>query len=490
MTDLPGSHRSRISQLFYSKYTGLEYGSACRLLVPIFMLALFTVCTQPKVEEPKLPATVEEEERLIVLTRNAPTTYYLGREEMEGIEHDMIVSFAAQLGVEPEFRVLETTAEILEAIKNNEGHLAAAGLTRTPEREQIYPFGPDYQTVRQQVICRRGTKIPKDLKRLSQKSLVVIAGSSYEERLQELKKDYPKLQWVATREMETEELLERVYYGQIDCTVADSNIVSLNRRYLPELEVAFDLSEPEPLAWVIAPEHAYLQSDLETWHQEQIYSWNMEQWIEQYYGYTDAFDYVDIKRFHRRIEERLPQFEGIFKRAETRYGFSWVLLAAQSYQESQWRVNARSPTGVRGLMMLTLRTAKQVGVVDRLNPEESIMGGAKYMANLYKRLPDTICEPDRIWIALACYNVGYGHVMDARKLARQKGLDPDLWHSLQEVLPLLAKREYYRKLRYGYARGWEPVRYVQRIRDFQDMLEQYLLVTDPADFSYLEAGGN
>ena len=427
-------------------------------------------------------AEIEDAGRLIVLTRNAPTTYYQGREELEGFEYELATSFAEFMGVKAEFRVMETTTEIMEALAANQGHFAAAGLTRTPEREGRFAFGPNYYTVRQEVVCRRGFPIPRKVEDLYDRSILVPAGTSYEERLELLCMDYDQLSWSVTDSIETEQILEMVWDGDVDCTIADNNIVAINRRYMPELVVAFAISEAESLAWLVAPDYAPLVPLMEQWHGEMDRLWTLDQLEERYFGYTEIFDYVDIKRYHRRIENRLPRFEADFKVAALRYGFSWTLLAAQAYQESHWDVNARSPTGVRGIMMLTLRTSKQMGVVDRLNPKESIMGGSRYMAQLYERLPDEIVEPDRTWIALACYNVGYGHVMDARRFAVEKGLNPNQWSSLQETLPLLSKRDYYRRARYGYARGREPVRYVQRIRDFRDILERQLMqnVADPA----------
>jgi membrane-bound lytic murein transglycosylase F len=172
----------------------------------------------------------------------------------------------------------------------------------------------------------------------------------------------------------------------------------------------------------------------------------------------------------------LPKYKQTFQAAGKKYDIDWTLLAAQAYQESHWNRYARSPTGVRGIMMLTLNTAREVGVKSRLNPQQSIYGGAKYLANLRARLPEEIAEPDRSWIALAAYNVGMGHIYDARKLAREQDKDPNLWHEFRDVLPLLTQKKYYKDLRYGYARGYEPVRYVRRIRNYHDMLLQALQI--------------
>jgi len=416
---------------------------------------------------------LRESGELIVLTRNAPTTYYEGRdEELEGFEYDLVSAFAESRGFTARFVVMDSTAHILDAISNDQGHLAAAGLTRTPERECWLLFGPDYLKVNQEVVCNNSVRLPRNVQALSGHSITVIANSSYDERLSQLHADNADITWTATMDEETEQIMDRVWRGEIDCTIADSNIVEINRRYFPELRVGFSLGKKQPLAWAIAPGVAPLQQELKEWFKSIEATWLLEDLKQRYFGHTEIFDYVDIKRYNRRLKDRLPEYEGHFREAQGRYQLPWTLLAAQAYQESHWDTEAVSVTGVRGLMMLTQRTAQQLGVIDRLDPEQSVLGGALYLSQLLTRLPDTISEPDRTWFALASYNVGYGHVMDARKLARSKGLNPDAWSDLVHTLPLLSKSEYYKTLRHGYARGREPVRYVQRIRDFQDLLER------------------
>ena len=180
------------------------------------------------------------------------------------------------------------------------------------------------------------------------------------------------------------------------------------------------------------------------------------------------------ERFSHHIETRLPQYKHQLQGVARAYGISWTLLAAQAYQESRWDRHAVSPTGVRGIMMLTRNTASSLGIQNRLDPNKSIEGGARYFRMLEKRLPRHIRKPDRIWIALAAYNVGMGHIKDAQNLARRMGKNPDLWNDLKTVLPLLSEKKYHKTLRYGYARGREPVQYVNRIRAYHALLEQFL----------------
>ncbi len=179
-------------------------------------------------------------------------------------------------------------------------------------------------------------------------------------------------------------------------------------------------------------------------------------------------------RFQRHIETRLPQYRRQFEDVAKAYNISWTLLAAQAYQESRWDPHAVSPTGVRGLMMLTRDTASSLGIQNRTDPTKSIVGGAQYFRKLEKRLPRHIGKADRISIALAAYNVGMGHIKDAQHLARRMGKNPHSWDDLKTMLPLLTQKSYYETLRYGYARGWEPVQYVKRIRAYHSLLEQYL----------------
>ncbi len=440
------------------------------LLFLLLGFALLAGCERP----PSMLETIRAEGKLVVVTRNAPTTYYQGREGPEGYEYSLVSALADSLDVEVEFKVLDSVEGVLAAIENGEAHLAAAGITRTERREGRFRFGPEYFPVQQEVVCRRGEELPESPADLTDKAMRVAAGTSYLERLSALKQQHPKLVWEASAGDGTEQLLYKVWKREIDCTVADSNIVAINRRYLPELLVAFPISEQQQLAWVL-PEHADGFADyLDEWFRKAEETGLMARLYERYYGYAEIFDYVDMRVFMRRIENRLPPYESLFKKAAERHDLPWTLLAAQAYQESHWNPRAKSPTGVRGIMMLTLTTAKEVGVASRLDPAQSIRGGAKYLARMMKRLPESVQGEDRLWFALAAYNVGFAHLRDARTLAGRLGRNPDRWVDLKEVLPLLAEKEHYRDLPYGYARGWEPVDYVQRIRDYRNVFERQL----------------
>ena len=190
----------------------------------------------------------------------------------------------------------------------------------------------------------------------------------------------------------------------------------------------------------------------------------------RYDSESNDLDRVGMFQFMKQVRNRLPPLLPVFQEVATVHNLDWRLLAAIGYQESHWDPDAASVTGVRGIMMLTQRTATQLGVHDRLDPEQSIEGGARYFLRMRKRIPERVAEPDRSWMALAAYNMGWGHLEDARVLTQKQGGNPDRWEDVDERLPLLSQEKWYRQTRYGYARGYGGQQYVNNIRSYFDTL--------------------
>ncbi len=427
-----------------------------------------------KPQNTQLLEKIKAQGSITILIRNAPTTYYEGREGPEGFEFHLTQAFAEHLGVSTNYVVEDNTADIIVKIENGEAHLAAAGITRTKARVEKTLVSPKYMSVKQQVVCHRKGIRPRAVQDLANVSIEVPASTSYIETLKKLKVSVPDLKWETSDTLSSEQILERVWKRKIDCSIADSNIVAINRRYYPELTIQMDLTGQQPLVWLLPTEATDLHKALNDWFSTIKANGTLEDIYQRYYSYTEIFDFVDIRAYKRRIAKRLNKYQDDFMTAAKAQQLPWTLLAAQAYQESHWDPNAISPTGVRGIMMLTRTTAKSLGVKNRTNPSESIQGGAKYLRQLLKRIPEDVIEEDRIWFALAAYNVGMGHIYDARKLATELGKSPSKWIDLKSVLPLLTQKQYYKKLKYGYARGMEPIRYVERIKDYQDILERTL----------------
>jgi peptidoglycan lytic transglycosylase F len=428
---------------------------------------LTATCSYP----PSLLEQVLELGYLTAATRNTPTTYYQAAYGPGGPEYELVSAFAESLGVEARMVVPPRFQDVVPAVISGSVHLAAAGLSVTDDRWDVVRFGPAYQMVRPQVVYRVGERRPRSPEDLLDQEITVMSGSAHAERLRDLRRRHPGLQWTEESDIESEELLYRVSQRELAYTVADSNEVALNRRFYPELRVGFDVGPSEALAWVFAQGEDDSLIDAATGFFEQIEAdGSLDRILRRYYGAADRFDYVGTRTFLRHIDSRLPQYRVLFFDAARDTDLDWRLLAAIAYQESHWDEDAVSYTGVRGLMMLTTQTAEQVGIADRTDPASSVTGGARYLAWMKTRIPERIPEPDRTWMALAAYNVGLGHLEDARILAQARGLDPDHWPDVRDSLPLLSQQHWYRQTRFGYARGREPVQYVDNIRSYYDVL--------------------
>ncbi|MBS4099608.1 MAG: membrane-bound lytic murein transglycosylase MltF [Sulfuricella sp.] len=416
-----------------------------------------------------------ESGELVVITRNSPTTYYEDAQgQMAGIENDLATLFAGELGLKVRFVVAPDFSQILPMLQRHQGHFAAAGLTVTPAREKIVRFGPAYQTVQQQLAYSTFSLRPAGIKNLVGKRIEVVAGSSYAERLRSLKEQFPQLRWEENSQHESEELLEHVADGLTDYVVADSHVISVVQNYRPNLDVAFSLGKPEKLAWAFPLAGGdELVEKAQAFFERITQDGTLRRLLDRYYGHLERLEGEDIDSFLDKMNSDLPEYRKLFQRAQELTDIDWRLLAALGYQESHWDPLATSPTGVRGLMMLTADTADQLGVSNRLDPRQNIPAGARYLQNLKDTLPGRIGEPDRTWIALAAYNTGQGHVEDARVLAQQMKLDPDSWTDLKKSLPLLTKPAYYKNVKHGYARGGEAVIFTESTRTYYDILVKF-----------------
>jgi membrane-bound lytic murein transglycosylase F len=437
----------------------------------------------PLILKPTLLQQVQNSGELIIATRNSPTTYYEGPDGPTGFEYDLARMFADSLGVELKVVVPDNINDIFRHVEKGKVHLAAAGLTVTDARKQRVRFSPSYQQITEQLVYHNKNSRPNSVNDLDQGMLEVIADSSHVDRLQQLKQQHTQLNWVEHNDVESEELLQMVNNHVIDYTIADSNEVAMNQRFLIDLRVAFNLSEPLQLAWAFSNGRDTSLYDKASEFFWKIYNnGELSHLIEQHYGHVDKFDYVGNRTYIEHIATRLSKYQTLFQQASAEVGMDWRLLAAMGYQESHWNPEAISPTGVRGIMMLTRQTAAQLGVSNRLDPHSSIYGGARYLAEIRNRLPPEIEEPDRTWFALAAYNVGYYHVEDARAIAVQLNKNPNKWNDVRTTLPLLTRSRWYKVSTYGYARGWEPVRYVEGIRRYYDLLNyQTKDLPDPND---------
>ncbi len=407
---------------------------------------------------------------LVVISRNGPTTYYEGPNGLTGFEYTLANAFAKHLGVKLVIREVEDLGFMLDEVGNN-GHFAAAGLSITEKRAQKVAFSSPYLQVNQELIYHTGTPRPKTVEDIIGKHIVVVANSAHAERLRQLQREHPALTWEERHDVEMLDLLEMVHNKKIDYAILDSNARELNTGLYPRAQAAFVVAESQQVAWAFPHQSDNsLRVAADRFLQDYAASGALVELTDRVYGHLSEMTYSDHLVFTKRMKSRLPEWKGLLQQAAEATALPWEILAALSYQESHWNPRAVSRTGVRGFMMLTLTTAKEMAVSNRLDAEQSIRGGALYFRKMLDRLPENIVGQDRLWLAMAAYNVGYGHLEDARLITQQHGGNPNKWADVKEYLPLLAKRQHYKFTKHGFARGQEAVDYVQNIRNFYTVL--------------------
>ena len=453
------------------KYPGARIGPMyLRLLtVTLALLLLLPGCArQDSLQH------IQSSGKLTVVTRNSPTTYYQDKEGATGYEYALAGLLAEELGVELKIKTAFNLDEIFQRLQRGEADVAAAGLTLTGQREARYPHSAPYYQLTPQVVYVAGTYRPRRVGDLVDMSIVVLAGSSHAESLHALREGgMSGLDWREIPGADSMELLELVDSGEAQLAIIDSNEFSVQQSLYPRLKVAFDLGSQQDMVWYLAPDadNRRLQARIDQFIERLRADGTLESLREEYFGHTAGVSRISSHTFTRNMRRALPPYRDLIREVAEEYQMDWHLLAAIAYQESHWNPEAASPTGVRGMMMLTLPTAREMGVANRLDPGQSLRGGARYFKNIKRRLPKDIYEPDRTWLALAAYNIGMGHLEDARVMTERQGGDPHLWRDVMERLPLLQKIKYYQNTRYGYARGVEAANYVQNIRHYYSILE-------------------
>lgn len=441
-------------------------------LIALCVFLVISGCDSPLMQN-DLEALLSRGE-LVLITRNNSACYYEGPHGPAGFEYDLAKAFADYLGVDLRIAVIEEEAEMIAALKAGKGDIIAPGVPFGRQSARLLSLGPGYLEVEQQVVGRRGGPEIQNKKALEAYTLWMTGSSARLEYLEELRRTYPGVNWQILTAYSAEDMLQMVWNRSLPLTVVDSNIMSMNHHYFPELKVMLTLGQPQKLTWATDQRNRRLKQAISTWFNRKETRETIKGLVEHYYSHLESFDYVDLARYRRRIKVRLPKYRSYFEAAAKKYKLDWKLVATLAYQESHWNPQAESYTGVRGIMMLTRETAASMGLENRMDIESSIFAGARYLARLHRQVGKDVPEPDRTLMALAAYNIGFGHLQDARILARRLDKPENSWHGIRSVLPLLQQKKYYSNLEHRYARGNEAVMYVDRIRTYYKMLQPNL----------------
>jgi membrane-bound lytic murein transglycosylase F len=443
-------------------------GPAVRAAALCVALAALAACGK---SAPSALDAIRARGELRVVTLNLPTCYYLGAERSEGLEYELASEYAARLRVKLTLYSVADEPAMQTELATGRADIAACSLTATPQWIRVGDAARPYTRIPQLVVYQHNGVRPRDTLQLESAKLAVRAGSPQEAILQRLKATVaPSLQWEETAPSSADPV-EDVDSGGAQYAITDAREFSFAHHLYPNVLVGFALPEERPAQWIVRRDAARLLASVNVFFRDLSATGRLAQLLQESSGDMRPFAYEESREFRLHVGDRLPRYRAWFEQAAVQAGLDWRLLAAIAYQESKWDPHAESGDGALGVMMLTADTAQAMGVHDRANPEQNIFAGARYLAHLHEMIPERIAEPDRTWLTLAAYNVGFGHLEDARIITQTLGKDPDSWTEVRERLPLLAQERWNSRVKRGYARGWEPVQFVDRIQRYLRLLE-------------------
>ena len=403
-----------------------------------------------------------------------PPHYFPNKVKERGYDFELVSHYATSIDVELEIIKTNTSNEIIFLL--NQGKVDIGILGSSPEFDQKNIENvATYNNSKWYVIGNRANRqLPKSIDSIEPNTMIVANGSNASFMLHSIGEDYPSLLWDELKNTNVRSILERINENHSKISIISEDIYAYYQYLFPETKKIFVLPIKYPSRWLVKNNNnlSFLYS-INSFFNKYKQNGKLEKIGKTYYEHLSAFDYVDIRYYLKRINKKLPKYKKYFVEAAKNSALDARIIAAVSYQESHWNRKARSPTGVRGMMMLTLDTAKRVGVKNRLNAKQSIFGGAKYLKILYESFSNTIEEPDRLWFTLAAYNIGLGHVEDARTITKSQGDNPNSWIDVEKHIPKLSQKKWYKKTKYGFARGHEPIEFVRRVRRYYDILCLY-----------------
>ena len=445
---------------------------------------------------PALPQVFKRSAKeLVVLIRPGPVVYFPGAKgSMEGLDADLLRLFAAEKNLVLHFVAVDDVVQLYSGLANGEGQIGAGGLLRPPpgaRADAVTASGTDgskeasdkpppnnsslhwtvgYHIVEPVLIYNTDGFRPANWNDLDDETVAFSDSAGLDSEIASVRKDHPAVVLQPVAQPSPVELIARVSGGEISYAIVGSLAAAIARNIYLDFDVAFPIGGKRQVAWAVSGHSPRLAADLDRFIERVKRDGTLARLLERYVPELQQFQRLDASGLQERARTALPQYRQLFREAQEKTGIDWRLLAALAYQESKWDPAATSETGVRGFMQITEDTAKHLGITNLLDPGQNVLAGARYLGTLKDKLPARIQEPDRTWLALAAYNIGLGHLEDARVLAQRQGLDPDHWSNVKKVLPLLALPEHYEKAKLGYARGGMPVAFVDRVRGYYDVL--------------------
>jgi membrane-bound lytic murein transglycosylase F len=421
---------------------------------------------------------IRERGRLKVVTEYNSISYFIYRGQPMGFQYEMLHELANYLDLELEVTVSNDLDKNFQDLREENVDLIAMNLTVTSERKKTVDFTVPLLQTRQVLVQRK----PQHWEKMNQnqlrhnvlwnqldlagKTVYVQAGSVYAARLRSLSDEIGGGIDIREVQFESEQLVQRVALGEIDYAVCDENVGLVNTLYFPQLDVSTAISFPQNVAWAVHPESDSLRMEINTWLKEYKKKSSYAVLYNKYFKNRHSYRSIHSE-FYTLGSGKISSYDEIIKKESERIGWDWRLLASVIYQESRFNPEAESWAGAYGLMQLMPVTARNYGITRNSPPADQIRAGVSFIKWLDDRFIDEIADNnERIKFILASYNIGYGHIEDARRLAERYGDDPNIWYGcVEEWLLKKSDPKYYtdQVVKYGYARGIETYNFVKEV---------------------------
>lgn len=418
---------------------------------------------------------VQSQQQIRVVAVEGPLVYRQGKnQEKYGIDYDLIQSFAKDYNLKIKWLPVRSQQEATETLDHGQADIAVGRYHGSSKEARSFLVTPAIEETHLSLFCRKNQKIhtANDLSNkrviLFEKDLSLGPIELIKSRMnQNLGATVNFNVWMNSN---VQTAFREIAVNNADCLVAENFESVFWLETFLTIEKIAPIGGSYSLNWLIHPTNNSLLNVLRAWFVSASRKDEINRVQDRYHLLVRELDENDVRTFLKKSRDTLPDFLKEIKKSSTENRLPWQLIAAVAYQESKWDPEARSYTGVRGIMQLTEETADLMGVEDRRDPAQSIQGGSKYIKYLYEKIPAHINSKDRLALTLAAYNIGYGHLLDAQKLTDSLGKNPESWKDLKTVLPLLTKEKYYSQTTFGYARGYETVQYVERTKSYYHLL--------------------
>lgn len=459
------------------------------------LLFLFSACDQGKLAKsqnrgPKAQLdgpiverdldSIQSDGKLRAIMVYSSTTYFLYRGEAMGYEYELLKRLAEDLGLELEIVLANNIDEVFDMLNRGDGDIIAYGLTITEERKKLINFTDYLYTTHQALVQRKprnwrrltrdqiDRRMVRDVIDLIDDTVHVHRRSSYYERLLNLQEELGGTINIDTivGDYNIEDVIKMVVDGDIKYAIADYNVASINQTFYPILDVETPVSFSQRIAWGLRKNSPQLEKAVNSWIQGMRNNGTYAFIYKKYYVHKKSYKRRVQSEFYSKNSGQISQYDALIKEAADSLKWDWRLLASQVYQESRFDPQSRSWAGAGGLMQIMPGTADDLGITDPYNPEQNLKAATRYLRDLQAKFAHIPDSTQRIKFTMAAYNCGYGHILDAQRLAAKNNLDSlQFDNATADWLRKMGQYKVYSDplVRYGPVRGEEPFRYVRDI---------------------------